>query len=391
MLIGLIGKTCSGKTTFFSALTLVPAEISSRTFTTIKPNVGVGFVRKKCACHDLNIKCAFCKGGIRLIPVKIIDVAGLVPEAHKGKGMGNQFLSDMMMADGIIHVVDISGSTDKNGNICAPGTHNPEEDIKWVEEEIVYWMAGLVKKADKKRVEAKTEKLEDALTKQLTGLGVTKHQVLETLKESSIDFNSDNSILEFCRVLFRKSKHMIIAGNKIDISSAKGIYEKLSKNYNIVPCYADGELALRKADEKCIVKYMPGSSSFELINIKGETTTESRLTVEQKAAFEKIKLIVDKNGSTGVQSCLEKLVFDDMNMIVVYPVENEHKFSDGKGRVLPDVFLMKKGSTAIDLAFRIHEDIGKRFIAAVDAKAGRRISADHELKDGDVISIKAGR
>ena len=379
MLIGLCGKTNAGKSTVFSALTLVPAEISSRTFTTIKPNVGVGFVRKKCACHTLDKRCGNCKNGTRQIPVKIIDVAGLVPDAHKGKGMGNQFLSDMMMADGIIHVVDLSGSTDNNGNVCAPGEHDPKEDIEWVEDEIVYWMASLLQKIDRKRVDMKIDKIEDALSKQLTGLGITKQQITEALGEVKIDLNSEESMLDFSRHLFRKSKPIIIGGNKIDILSAEENYGKLKENCNIVPCYADGELALRRAAEKGIIEY------------DGDNFTIREATEQQKVAFQKIKSVIEKHGSTGVQQCLEKLVLEQMQMIAVYPVENEAKWADKKGRMLPDCFLMKKGSTARDLAFRVHEDIGKRFIAAVDAKTGRRIAADHELKDGDVISIKAGR
>lgn len=387
--LGLCGKTCSGKTTFFSAATLVNAEISSRTFTTIKPNMGVGFVRNKCPCTEM-LKGIYkendaqsasgcpCKDGIRHVPIKIIDVAGLVPEAHTGKGMGNQFLADMMMADGIIHVVDLSGGTDKNGNICIPGTHNPEEDIKWVEDEIVYWMASLVNKIDKKRIETKNDKLEDAIAKQLSGLGITKEQVIETIGKG-LNISSEENILEFCRLLLKKSKQIIVAGNKIDISAAEKIYESLKHNYDIVPCSADSELALRRASEKNIIKY-------------AENTIEIIYASElQKKAFEKISETIKKYGSTGVQKCIERLVFEKMKMIVVYPVENEHKLTDGKGRVLPDAFLMKQGSTALDLAYRVHEDIGKKFIAAVDVKKRVRIGAEHELKDGDVISIKAGR
>ena len=65
----------------------------------------------------------------------MIDGAGLVPCAQEGKGLGNKFLTDAMKADALIHVVDISGSTDIQGQPVTLGTHDPLEDIKFVEEE----------------------------------------------------------------------------------------------------------------------------------------------------------------------------------------------------------------------------------------------------------------
>jgi len=148
MHIGLLGKTNVGKSTFFSAATETPVQIGNFPFTTIKPNIGVAFVRTDCACKHFEIahENPFCIDGIRLVPVKIIDIAGLVPGAHEGKGLGNQFLDDARQAEALIHVVDISGSTDIQGQPVPVGNHDPLEDIKFVEYEFDQWFKNILER-----------------------------------------------------------------------------------------------------------------------------------------------------------------------------------------------------------------------------------------------------
>ena len=92
MLIGVVGKANIGKSTFFKAATLMDIEIANYPFATIKPNHGVGFIRVPCVDKDFNTQCnprtGYCKNHERFITVDMIDVAGLVPGAHEGKGMG---------------------------------------------------------------------------------------------------------------------------------------------------------------------------------------------------------------------------------------------------------------------------------------------------------------
>ncbi len=377
MLIAIAGKTNTGKTTMFNALTLNNAEVSNRTFTTIKPNVGVTHVRTECACRKFGIDCGKCKEGIRFVPIKIIDIAGLVPDAHLGKGLGNQFLSDIMEAQAIIHVVDASGGTDINGNSVLPGTHNTREDVEFFVKEINYWILGIVKKIIKSRVELKKEEFVQLLTKQLSGLGIHQEDVEYAVNKTALKSASDdNKFLEFIEILREKSKPIVVAANKADIKEAE-------KNLDIgIPCSAEVEYALRKASEKGVINYIPGDSDFNII---------ANVDEKQKNALEFIRNLLKKLGSTGVQKVIDTTVFDVLNMIVVYPVENETKLTDKKGNVMPDAYLMKKGSTALDLAYKVHEDIGKKFIAAVNCKSGKHVSASYELQNGDVISIKAGR
>ena len=386
MLIGIAGKTNTGKTTLFGAATLVDAEISNRVFTTIEPNKGVTYVRTDCPCKELGLKCnpvnSKCVNGFRFVPVKVVDIAGLVPDAHLGKGLGNQFLSDIMEASALINVVDVAGSTDSSGNTVAPGTHDPAEDIEFFQKEIDYWMLGILMRTWNQI--KKSNKFNQDIYKQLSGLGIRQEEIDDAIHKTGINGNSEEKeLLNFIEILRKISKQIIIAANKIDIPEADAIYNKLKEKFSSVACSAESELALRRAAEKNLIKYMPGDSSFE---ITGE------MDEKHKVALEFIrKNVLLRYNSTGVQDLINKAVFDLLNMIVVYPVENEHKYSDKKGNVLPDAFLLPKGSTALDLAYRVHEDIGKKFIAAVDARTGKNVSANYELNHGDIISIKSGK
>ena len=383
MEIAVCGKTNVGKTSFFSAATLVDAEISNRVFTTIKPNRGVAFVRAVCPCKELKVKCnpqnSKCVNSTRLIPVKLIDIAGLVPDAHLGRGLGNQFLSDIMEADAIIHVVDISGSTDSNGNQVPPGTHSPESDILFFQEEIELWLLDVLKRGFTKHADFTA-----MVQKQLSGLKVNFQLIEDLIKGVNLKpDSSDEEFRRFLRLLMEESKPALIAGNKIDIEGANGIYQSLKEKYNIVPCSAQAELALRKAAKIGAINYMPGEASFEIVQ---------NIDEKQMKALEFITShVLSVCGSTGVQKAINKAVFDLLDMIVVYPVENEHKFSNKQGDVLPDALLIRNGSTALDLAYKVHEDIGKKFISAVDARTKKAVASDYKLKNGDIISIKSGR
>lgn len=372
----------------FSAATLVDVEISNRIFTTIQPNKGIAYVRARCPCTELQVRCtpvnSLCRNGTRLLPINIVDIAGLVPDAHQGRGLGNQFLSDIMQADALIHVVDVSGSTDKDGNPVGPGTHDPAEDVAFFTQELDYWMLGIVQKMNLgRRVDLREKEFIAALHKQLAGLGIALADVEYAAAATGLKQAApESAYLQFIELLRKKSKPITIAANKADVPGADKLHERLKERYDAVPCSAAAELMLRRAAEQQLVTYAPGDGDFAV---------SKELDDRQRKALDIIRALMKRFGSTGVQQALEKAVFGTLGMIAVYPVENEHKFSDKQGRVLPDVFLMKKGSTALDLAFKVHEDIGKKFIAAVDARTHKSVSASYQLKHNDTISIKAGR
>jgi ribosome-binding ATPase YchF (GTP1/OBG family) len=382
--IALAGKPNSGKSTFFKAATLANVEIANYPFTTIDANHGVGYVRTACPCREFKLDCGNCREGVRFVPIEMIDVAGLVPDAHKGRGLGNEFLDNLRQAKAIIHVIDASGTTDIEGNPVAVGSHDPLGDIEFLEHEITMWMAGILNRNWErlsKKVNAEGLKIEETIASQLEGAGITEAHVRTILSRMRLPRDkpqvwTQEQIIELSDLLRAESKPLIIAANKIDIASQENI-ENLVK-MGAIPVSGATEVVLRLADKSGAVKYIPGDADF----IESQNLSDA-----QKQALSKIRLLMKKNGGTGIQKCINETVFKLLDLIVVYPVEDENRFTDKKGNILPDAFLMKKGSTPKDLAFMVHTDIGKSFLFAVDARTRMRLGEKHELKNGDIVKI----
>ena len=390
MQIGLLGKANVGKSTFFSAATETPVQIGNFPFTTIQPNVGIAYVNTTCACKYFKIqhKNALCVSGIRFIPIKLIDVAGLVPGAHEGKGLGNQFLDDARQAEVLIHVVDISGSTDIQGQPVNIGTHDPREDIKFVEDEFDFWFKQILEREWpklSKEIEKKSTKLVDGITDRFSGLGVKEYQVHEVLQNLDLltkkptEWN-DSILTKFAQMLRKKTKPMLIAANKADLCKDLDITNELHKDRDIVNCSAETELLLKKAAKANLIDYIPGNEKF-VINKNVD------MSPPQKEALNLVERVLSKLNSTGIQTALNSAIFRVLKLIVVFPVEDETRLSNKDGKVLPDAKLLSENATAKNLAETIHQDIAKGFLYAVDVKTKQRIGADHQLKNGDVIKI----
>lgn len=388
MKIGLVGKPSSGKSTFFKAATLAEAEIGARPFVTIKPNMGIGYVKVDCVDKEFNVKCdpreGFCLDGKRFVAVELVDVAGLVPGSHEGKGLGNQFLSDLNQADVLIHVVDISGSTNERGEEVGALKHDPLKDIEFLEYELDMWYLDVIKRGWGKFVKNPHDNLKVDLAAQLSGLKVTEKMVEETIKKFKLGHIkewSDNDLKQVASELRKLSKPMIIACNKVDIEGAVYNHDRLIEKYpNLiaVKCSSETELALREAAKKGLISYVPGSQEFKVLN-------KDKLSAEQNKGLKFMKKYLEKN-TTGVQEVLDKAVFDILKYICVFP-GGVNKLEDKDGNVLPDCFLLREGSTALDFAFHLHTDIGKNFIRAIDVKTKRVIGKEAILKNRDVIEI----
>jgi ribosome-binding ATPase YchF (GTP1/OBG family) len=381
--LALAGKPNCGKSTFFKAATMANVEIANYPFTTINPNFGVGYVRAKCPCHDLHLTCKHCVDGNRFVAVNLIDVAGLVPDAHKGKGLGNQFLDNLRQADAILHVIDASGGTDSEGNPVGVGNHDPEEDVKFLIYEMTMWVHGILDKhwsRISRQSQGKGSAIELGIAETFTGIGITMEDVRDIELSLKIDLihASIDDLIPLCAEIVKISKPMLVIGNKID-ETPEALRTKLAAA-KVAFASAASELALRNAAGAHIVQYLPGDEEFKIAN-------EGSLTAPQKAGLAKIAALMKQNNGTGVQQAINRAVYELLDMIVVYPVEDETHFCNKQGDVLPDAFLMKKGSTPHDLAFQVHTDIGKGFLYAVDARSKMRIKENHVLKNGDIIKI----
>ncbi len=387
MLIGVVGAPNKGKSTFFSAATLVDAQIANYPFTTINPNRGVTYVRCPCPHKELGLpKCdpknSKCVDGTRLVPINMIDVAGLVPGAHEGKGLGNKFLDNLREADALIQVVDGTGRTDLQGNPC--DAQDPMAELAFLKDEIAWWLTEIMLRGDGKGGAHE-------IAKRLSGLKITELMLLHSAEECGLDITNgmpdNDEAVRLARAVLERRMPIVVAFNKIDAPEAQGRYEQARAVAGrmageIFPCSAAVELALRKAAEHKLINYSPGAKKFDVVGSPDERQAE---------ALGKMGRLLSGNGGSGVQEIIDYVVYQKLRGIVVYPVEDEHKFSNHNGEVLPDAFLVPSGTTAMQLAGMVHTDLAHRFIGALDAKRRRRIGADHQVENGDVIKIVAGR
>ena len=393
--IGLIGKTNTGKTTFFNSSTLSSEEISSYPFTTKKPVSGIAHAITLCVHPEFKIQDnpnnSKCLDGWRYIPIELIDLPGLIKDAWKGKGLGNQFLSIAAQSDALLHVVDASGGIDSSGKITEVGTGDPISDFADIEEELTMWYNKILESnRDKVSKLIRTgSDISDAITDLYRGIGVNKLHVKETLLATNLeekDFDDFDMVdsKKFASHLRKISKPTLIVANKVDVEGADKNFARLRERYNdsiVIPVSGDSEFSLRRAEQKGLIKYSPGSEQFDII--KSDELNEKQINALNFIE----KGIMGEYMRTGVQFALNVAVFKLLKMNSIYPVADEKNLSDKKGRILPDLILLKDGATIKDLAKEIHSDLTKGLLYGKDLRYNLRLPVDYQLRDRDVVSL----
>jgi len=385
--LALAGKPNAGKSTFYTAATMSEVDVANYPFTTIDANRGVTHARTRCPCLDLEARCGNenCHDGKRYVPVELLDVAGLVPGAHEGRGLGNQFLDELTNADAILNVVDASGGTNAEGEPVEVGTRDPLADVDFIEEEMDLWLAGIIDdnwESVVRKSRSPDFDIDEALATLLTGFGATEAEVAAALRDVEYPADpqkwGDEEQRALAEEVRARTKPIVVVANKIDAAPEENVRRLLDSDKPVIPATAQGELALRRGADAGAIDYDPGDDSFDVV---------AEVPDEQRARLDTLSETMAEFGGTGVQAALNEAVYDLLDQVTVYPVQDAAKWTDGTGNVLPDAFLLREGASPRELAYTVHEDIGEGYLHALDARADRQISEDHELEEGDVVKI----
>ena len=388
--IGLVGKPSVGKSSFFNAATMNDVPEGAYPFTTIDPSVGEAYVRVDCAAPEFDETCTpnvgVCKHGTRFVPTKLVDVAGLIPGAHEGNGLGNQFLTDLNEADVLIHIVDFSGTTDIEGE--ATEGHDPRDDIDFLEDELDMWYLGILESGIDKhetKYQGADAKIEVDLAEQMSAFKTNKDEIKQIILSLGLELDTetwdDEDREALAREIRKRTKPMLIAANKMDTPEAQANWDEIiaDPDYDhltFVPASAHAEKALKTAAEGGVVDYTAGNDDFEIVD---------DLSADQEAGLEQIREFVGEYGGTGVQAAIETALFDVLGSIAVFP-GSANGSADEKG-VFRDCFILPEGSTTSDFAYFLHSDIGDGLLHGIDCRSNRQIGSDHELDHRDVVEI----
>ena len=396
--IGLVGKPSSGKSTTLNALTDANAKVGAFPFTTIDPNKATGYLEVPCACLRVSKQdqCkpnyGYCRDGTRGVPVTLLDVAGLVPNAHLGRGLGNKFLSDLTEADCLIHIVDVSGTTDAEGK--ATRGYDPLQDIEWLQDEIFRWVLGnLTEKWPSvvRRHNATKSTTLETLRQQLGGYYATKQLIAKALDRlpglPPLGEWDDATLQKVVRLFVAVKFPTVLALNKMDHADAdKNVSKIMLRHPDLVAVLTSSltEVFLRKLHAQNFIRYEPGT---EFVDTAEDLPDAGLRPLDEKLAarIESIRdLVLFRFGSTGVTQLLQAAA-RLLDLVPVFPVRNIHTFGSGLG-VFPDCVLVKRGTQVGVVARRIMGDVTIAAIEGVGGRVGEEDTVD--AGKNDILSFR---
>eukprot|EP00873_Tetraselmis_striata_P034076 jgi/Tetstr1/454340/TSEL_004018.t1 len=346
--IGLVGKPSAGKSTFFNAGTdprneQAAARVAAFPFTTITPNTGTGYFATPCPCTRVGIPAVRCQaagGHVAPLPatgaecahstvaapgfsealpagsipwrhakITLKDVAGLVPGAYQGRGRGNAFLNDLCGADVLMHIVDVSGSTDSEGCATAAGEgSDPADEICWLRHELHCWVF-----SNLRQKWATVLRRPERLPSLLSGYHASKGMLEAVLSKCGVDARRPESlasvkhwdeaqvhslVAHFLRTRFP----ILLVLNKADVGGAEARVAAVRASHSREPSVAvsaESEAWLCRARAKAQVQYVSGAPTC-------------RLLCQDQAVVARLRQIeanvLHKFGSTGVQAALSAAV-----------------------------------------------------------------------------------
>lgn len=402
-LIGIVGKPSSGKSTMLNSLTDANAAVGAFPFCTIDPNKATGYLQVDCACSrfdtSLQKLCkpnyGWCHDGKRHVPIMLLDVAGLVPGAHSGRGLGNKFLDDLRHADALIHVVDVSGTTNEEGKNTRG--YDPLNDIEWLQDEIRLWIENNLKRrwgSIVRKHTATKSSIVDTLQAQFGGYGSLSPMIQRALDRIDnlppLEDWNDDWITKVVKSFMLEKFPTVLALNKIDHPDADKNVSKIMLKYSdskIVLTSAITEVFLRKLKKQKFVHYDEGTEFID--TFEDDPVNLKELDEKILNRIEKIRdLVLYRFGSTGVVQVLQASV-DILGLIPVYTVKNIQSFTGGNGtNVFRDCFLVKRGTTVGKVARYI---MGSEVtIAAIETVGGVKVSEESLVEPGvnDILSFK---
>lgn len=361
---GLVGLPNVGKSTIFNILTRSSAEAANYPFCTIDPNVGTVEIDDP---RIYEIARIVHPEKIRKASVKFVDIAGLVKDAHKGEGLGNQFLHHIRTVDAIAHVLRVFDDAEVAHVF---GDVNPLRDFEVVKLELIY--------ADLETVTNSLEKLK---------------------KENRVGKKNDPEFINLLEELKAKLEQGELARSMAD-SSNKSFNDYLKnlltgKPYFVILNIAEEELEdERQVDKLESVITMLAEQNIPSVPfcvpieemIVDMTPEEKRRTLEE---YNMPMSGVDLTCFAGLKA-LDMICF----------------FTAGPKEVA--AWTIKSGSRAVEAAEKIHSDIARGFVraevipfeayldyhgetGAKNAGKMRLEGKDYIVQDGDIIYFRFNR